>query len=100
MMRAKRSALSYGKPFHDFSIKQNGEISQRKFLRISTTGLTGLLLGLGAQARNPSLQDLQKVKQGIEDIVYECSPILPIPKRGCYTGTNLQSNVSLSAMGT
>ena len=87
-----------------------GGISKREFLRLSaaglgglllsTRGLSGLVLGLGSSSCGPSLQDVRNVNKGIEDIVYECNPILPIPKRGCYTGTNEQSGVNMKSVAS
>jgi hypothetical protein len=61
-------------------------LGRRQFIQVAAAGLVGIALGCG-----PSLKE---VNRSVEDVVYESNPIVPIPKIGCYTGTNKQWNTA------
>ena len=68
---------------NESSVANSGQdINRRTFLKACGLTAGGLLLGCG-----PSLQEVNK---GVENVAYDCNPIFPIPKQGCYTGTNDQ----------
>jgi hypothetical protein len=50
-------------------------------------GLCGMAMGSYLQSCGPSLTEVNK---DADQVNLECNPILPLPKRGCYTGTNKQ----------
>jgi hypothetical protein len=67
-------------------IEQRESFYKLLFFALSSISLSSLNFGCG-----PSLKEVNK---GVENIEFECSAILPIPKSGCYTGTNKQWNTA------
>jgi len=71
------------------------EIDRRYFLKRSGQAALavggGLTLGTLLSGCAPALKE---TRQDVEQIDWDCNPILPIPDEGCYTGTNEEENFS------
>jgi hypothetical protein len=65
------------------------EMDRREFLKKS--GQAALVASVGFESVVACAPPLKETKQDVAQIKWDCNPILPIPKEGCYTGTNMQS---------
>lgn len=67
-------------------------INRRHFLNKSwkTIAILGTA-NLGLKSLIGCTLALKETRQDVAQINWDCNPILPIPKEGCYTGTNMQS---------
>jgi hypothetical protein len=64
-------------------------ITRRDFLK--QTGKAALAASVGFESGVACAPTLKETKQDVAQIKWDCNPILPIPKEGCYAGTNMQS---------
>ena len=63
--------------------------SRRGFIKM--VGLAGALF---ASQKITGCTSFRESRHEVSSIPWKCNPILPIPKDGCYVGTNLQGNSS------
>ena len=76
-------------------LRENPQHSRRTFLKAAVTG--GLGFALLPYVSFPQRAEamgcapaLKETRQDVERIDLDCNPILPLPDKGCYTGTNKQ----------
>jgi hypothetical protein len=65
------------------------DMDRRKFLQTAGVAAGAGILG-GCATNSGTNRISEKGREYVDSIEWDCNPILPIPKDGCYTGTNQQ----------
>ena len=63
-------------------------LRRRDFLKIAFAGSAALSL----ESLIGCAPTLKETREDVVKINWDCNPILPIPAKGCYTGTNYQAH--------